>query len=137
MARNVFTVASRGIAAVLLVAAADGAAFAQTVRLNQVMRSKLEHTQKILEAVVTSNWQLLDAETRELARVTRDPAWSVLQVPEYSRQSAAFLRATDDLADAARLRDLEGASLGFVALSTSCVSCHRYIARSRIVGVRP
>ena len=124
-------------AAVLIVAITSGAAFSHTVRLNQVMRSKLEHSQKILEAVVTSNWQLLDAQTKEMARVTRDPAWSVLQFPEYARQSAAFLRATDDLAEAARLRDLEGASLGFVALSTSCVSCHRYIARSRIVSARP
>ena len=124
-------------AAVLIVAITSGAGSSQTVRLNQVMRSKLEHSQKILEAVVTSNWQLLDAQTKEMARVTRDPAWSVLQFPEYVRQSAAFLRATDDLAEAARLRDLEGASLGFVALSTSCVSCHRYIARSRIVSVGP
>jgi hypothetical protein len=124
-------------AAFLIVAIASGTASSQTVRLNQVMRSKLEHSQKILEAVVTSNWQLLDAQTKEMARVTRDPAWSVLQFPEYARQSAAFLRATDDLAEAARLRDLEGASLGFVALSTSCVSCHRYMARSRIVSARP
>jgi hypothetical protein len=124
-------------AAVLLVAITSGTASSQTVRLNQVMRRKLEHSQKILEAVVTSNWQLLDAQTKEMARVTRDPAWSVLQFPEYARQSAAFLRATDDLAEAARLPDLEGASLGFVALSTSCVACHSYMARSRIVSVRP
>jgi hypothetical protein len=124
-------------AAVLLVALTGGAASSQTVGLNQVMRSKLEHSQKILEAVVTSNWQLLDAETKALTQVTRDPAWSVLQFPEYARQSAAFVRAVDDLTEAARLRDLEGASLGFVALSTSCVSCHRYMARSRIVSVRP
>jgi hypothetical protein len=124
-------------ATVLLLAITSGAASPQTIRLNQVMRNKLEHSQKILEAVVTSNWQLLDAETKALAQVTRDPAWSVLQFPEYVRQSAAFLRATDDLAEAARLRDLEGASLGFVALSTSCVSCHRYMARSRIVAAQP
>ena len=123
-------------ATVLLLAITSGAASPQTIRLNQVMRNKLEHSQKILEAVVTSNWQLLDAETKALAAVTRDPAWSVLQFPEYARHSAAFLRATDDLAEAARLRDLEGASLGFVALSTSCVSCHRYMARSRIVSLQ-
>lgn len=57
MFRDLLTAAFRGIATVLLVAAADGTAFAQTVGLNQVMRSKLVHTQKILEAVVTSNWQ--------------------------------------------------------------------------------
>lgn len=124
-------------AAFVLLAVAAGAAAAQTARLNLVMRSKLQHSQRILEAVVTSNWRLLDAESKALAEVTRDPAWSVLQFPEYVRHSTAFVRATDDLIEAARLRDLEGASLGFVALSTSCVSCHRYIARSRVVAVRP
>ena len=121
----------------VLVAITGGAATAQTVRLNQVMRTKLQHSQRILEAVVTSNWPLLDSESKALAQVTRDPAWSVLQFPEYVRHSGAFVRATDDLIEAARLRDLEGASLGFVALSTSCVSCHRYMARSRIVTARP
>lgn len=121
----------------LLVALAGGSGAAQTVRLNQVMRSKLQHSQRILEAVVTSNWRLLDEESKALLQVTRDPAWSVLQFPEYARHSDAFVRAADDLIEAARLRDLEGASLGFVALSTSCVSCHRYLARARIVAPQP
>ena len=116
----------------VLVALAGGSGTAQTVRLNQVMRSKLQHSQRILEAVVTSNWPLLENESKALVQVTRDPAWSVLQFSEYMRHSAAFVRAADDLIEAARLRDLEGASLGFVALSTSCVSCHRYLARARI-----
>jgi hypothetical protein len=124
--------------AILLVAVAGGSSSsAQTPRLNKVMRAKLDHSQNILEAVVTSNWQQLDRESRDLARATQDPAWSVLTVPEYVRHSQAFLRATDDLIEAARLRDLEAASLGFISLSTSCVSCHRYMARSRIVSEHP
>jgi hypothetical protein len=110
---------------------------AQTARLKQVMRAKLEHSQKILEAVVTSNWQLLDRESREMALVVRDPAWSSLTMPEYIRYSEAFLRATNDLTEAAKLRDLESASLGLVSLTTSCVSCHRYLARARVVTSRP
>ena len=121
----------------VLVALAAGSGTAQTVGLNQVMRSKLQHSQRILEAVVTSNWRLLDDESKALLQVTRDPAWAVLQFPEYGRHSSAFVRATDDLIEAARLRDLEGASLGFVALSTSCVSCHRYLARARVVTTQP
>jgi hypothetical protein len=119
------------------VALAGGSGTAQTVRLNQVMRAKLQHSQQILEAVVTSNWTLLEKESKALVQVTQDPAWSVLQFPEYKRHSGAFVRATDDLIEAARLRDLEGASLGFVALSTSCVSCHRYLARARVVTTQP
>jgi hypothetical protein len=130
--------AATKILAILVVAATAGSSpFAQTRPLNAVMREKLEHSQRILEAVVTSNWDQLDREGRALARASQDPAWSVLQMPEYVRHSDAFLRATRDLIEAAKLRDLEAASLGFISLSTSCVSCHRYIARSRTVTARP
>jgi hypothetical protein len=122
-----------GLAILFVAATAGVSSSAQTPRLHRVMRDKLEHSQKILEAVVTSNWDQLDREGRALARASQDPAWSVLKMPEYVRYSQAFLRATDDLIEAAKLRDLEAASLGFISLSTSCVSCHRYIARARTV----
>jgi hypothetical protein len=121
-----------GVALLLVAVTAGPSSLAQTARMPQVMRTKLDHSQRILEAVVTSNWQLLDRESRDMALVVRDPAWSYLAMPEYVRHSEAFLRATDDLIEAARLRDLEGASLGFMSLTTSCVSCHRYLARARI-----
>jgi hypothetical protein len=105
--------------------------------MKQVMRSKLDHSQRILEAVVTSNWPLLDRESREMTLVVRNPAWFSLATPEYHRHSEAFLRASDDLIEAAKLRDLESASLGFIALTTSCVNCHRYLARARIVTTPP
>jgi hypothetical protein len=108
---------------------------AQTARMKGVMRAKLDHSQRILEAVVTSNWQLLDRDSRDMAQVVRDPAWTSLAMPEYVRHSEAFLRATNELAEAVRLRDLESASLGLISLTTSCVSCHRYLARARIVRV--
>ena len=126
-----------GVAVLLAAVAAGPSSSAQTARMKQVMRTKLDHSQRILEAVVTSNWQLLDRETRGLALVVRDPAWSVLAMPEYVRHTEAFLRATDDLLDAATLRDPERASIGLISLTTSCVSCHRYLARARIATARP
>jgi hypothetical protein len=123
--------------AILLIAVAAGAPSAQTARTKQVMRAKLDHSQRILEAVVTANWPLLERESREIALIVRDPGWSALAIPGYMRYTEAFLRATDDLGEAARLRDLESASLGLVSLTTSCVNCHRYLARARIVTARP
>lgn len=121
----------------LVIVTAASAPSAQTTRTKQVMRAKLEHSQKILEAIVTSNWQLLDRESREMALVVRDPAWSSAMMPEYVRYSDAFLRAMNDLTEAAKARDLDAASLGLISLTTSCVSCHRYVARSRIVTGLP
>ena len=128
----------RLLVAVLLISLIAGPApSAQPARTKQIMRAKLEHSQKILEAVVTSNWQLLERESGDMALVVQDPAWSSLMMPEYIRYSEAFLRATTDLTEAAKLRDLESASLGLISLTASCVSCHRYLARARIVTTRP
>ena len=84
----------RLIVSLVLVALAGGAGTAQTVRLNQVMRGKLQHSQRILEAVVTSNWALLDTESKALAQVTRDSGVVGLAVPRI-RPPQRGLRAFD------------------------------------------
>jgi hypothetical protein len=129
------TLVARLTAAALLLAAASGfSSSAQTPRVSKVMRAKLVHTQKILEAVVTSDWQQLDAESRALAQLTRGPDWYVLKMPEYARQSEAFAQAADELITAANLRDLEAASIGFNSLTARCVLCHRSLARARMAA---
>jgi hypothetical protein len=112
-------------------------ATAQTVALNRLMRTKLEHSQQILAAVVTSNWGELQRHSEELQRVAQDPAWRVLTSPEYVQQTEAFLRASGDLVDAAKRRDGEAAPLAYVSLTMSCVQCHRYVARRRIAQAAP
>ena len=100
--------------------------------LNRVMREKLVHAQKILEAVVTSDWVSLETQSRELERLTKDPRWTVLKYPEYARHSAAFVLAIQDLHRAAAQRDLEKTPQAYVAVTLKCVECHRYLARARI-----
>jgi hypothetical protein len=118
-----------------LVLAATGclaAGPAQGPQLNRVMREKLGHTQKILEAVVTSDWIGLETHSRELERLTNDPGWMVLRLPEYKRHSAGFLEAIQTLHRAAAQRDLETTPKAYVDLTLRCVDCHRYLARERI-----
>lgn len=105
---------------------------AQGPRLNRVMRQKLEHTQKILEAVVTSDWIGLETESRELEAITNDSGWMVLNQPEYARHSAAFVRSIQALHRAAAQRDLEATPKAYIEVTLQCVNCHRYLARERI-----
>ena len=105
----------------------------QGAQLNTVMRAKLGHSQAILGAVVTSNWTVLDKESRALALAVRDPAWGfALTEPEYLRQSDAFSRALQDLIEASAKRDLEAAANAHIALTTSCVGCHMHMTRRRV-----
>lgn len=108
------------------------AASSQTPLIHRVMREKLDRSQKIFEAVVTSDWAGLERQTGELARLVETPAWAVLNSPEYSRQSAAFLRAVEELSAAAKEHDGEAAPLAYVSMAMGCVHCHRYIARARM-----
>jgi cytochrome c556 len=128
------------IVAVVLVAACGAIAppaHAQTTALNRVMRQKLEHAQAILAAVVTSKWADLERNSRALAALTDDPAWMVMKTPEYTKQSEAFVRAANDLVEAAGRRDQEAVPLAYVTLTMRCVQCHRYTARARIASARP
>ncbi|HKY19872.1 MAG TPA: hypothetical protein VJM31_01520 [Vicinamibacterales bacterium] len=105
----------------------------QTPPLNRIMKAKLAHSQTILGAVVTSNWAVLDRESRALALAVRDPAWgAALTEPEYLRQSDAFSRALQDLIEASATRDLESAANAHIALTASCVRCHVHMTRRRI-----
>jgi len=100
--------------------------------LDRVMRQKLQHAQKILEAVVISDWVSLEANSRELERLTSDPSWTILRYPEYAQRSAAFTRAIRTLHTAAAQRDLEATPRAYIDVTLQCVECHRYLARTRI-----
>ena len=119
--------------AVLLLALVHAATTtAQGPAVDRVMRRKLEVSQKILEAVVTSRWSDLEARARDLEDLTNDPAWRVLTAPEYATHSNAFRLTVRTLHDAAARRDLEATPKAYIAVTLSCVDCHRYLARSRI-----
>ena len=110
-----------------------GASADQGPQLSRVMRAKLERSQAILGAVVTSNWAALDRESRALALVVRDPAWGAALIePEYLRQSDAFQRALQDLIEASAKRNLEAAGNAQIALTASCVRCHLDMTRRRV-----
>jgi len=103
--------------------------------LARLMREKLDRAEKILEAMVTSDWATLDTQSRELEQLTSDPRWMVLKYPEYARHSSAFVRAVQDLRRASAQRDLEKVPRAYNAMTLQCVECHRYVARARTVGV--
>jgi Fe2+ transport system protein B len=104
----------------------------QGPEIKHVMRQKLVHSQKILEAVVTSDWIGLETHTRQLEALTNDPRWAALKFQDYARHSAAFARAVQNLHRAAAQRDLDETPKAYFTVTQQCVDCHRYMARTRI-----
>lgn len=122
----------RLLGVLLLVVLSGPWAVAQTPATGRVMREKLAHSQKILEAILTSNFALLERESMALAKATESPAWTVLKGPEYMKQSDAFLKALRELTDAAKAHDLDTAAQRYNALTTTCFGCHRSMKDRRL-----
>ena len=120
--------------ALCLLAVAASPSRAQTPATGRVMREKLAHAQKILEAIMTSNYSALEHESAALEQATRSPGWDVLKSPEYRRQSEAFMRATQALQEAAKAHDLDAAIMRYGSMTLACFDCHRYIKNSRIAS---
>jgi hypothetical protein len=116
-----------------LLAISTGVAPAQTPRTGTLMREKLAHSQKILEALTTSNQDLLIQEADALARIASSPQWTAdLRTPELRGYAESFTKTIADLSAAARRRDLDAAAANYNAVVTACYQCHRHLKNSRI-----
>jgi hypothetical protein len=121
-----------GMIAALLATVYASSLPGQTALTQQVMRDKLTRAEALLAALVTNDWAALERHGRALGDLTAKPGWDVLHLPEYLVQTGAFHVAARSLVTAAEARDEPGALVAYNELVTSCVECHRYMARRRI-----
>ena len=117
--------------------AAGASVTGQTLKTSRVMKEKLTHAQRILEALTTSNYPLLDQQAEALSRIVDSPEWDELKTPEFRGYIEAFTKATRDLLAASKRRDLDTAAARYEPLVASCYSCHRYRKGSRLAPVKP
>ena len=134
-ARRIHRVVFSLAAAALLALAQPHAAAAQTTATGRVMRQKLVESQQLLAALVTSNWAALSNHSDALEKLTSQPGWDVMRLPEYHNYTTAFQKAIADLSNASGMRDQRIALTAYNSVVSSCVECHRYVARARIAGV--
>lgn len=115
-----------------------GAALAQPQQpagnLDMFMRSKLEHSQRVLEGLTTGNHELVAKHAQQISLLSQAEMWQVLQTPEYFERSLEFRRATDAITEAAKNKNLDGATLAYVDMTVKCVSCHKYVRQVKVAN---
>ena len=99
----------------------------------EFMHDKLELAQRILEGVTLEDYDLLVTKATRLSAMSKEARWQAFQNPDYERYSAEFRRNVDALARAARDKNLDGATLGYVRMTISCVECHKFV-RGKLVA---
>jgi cytochrome c556 len=91
------------------------------------MRLKLQPVKDILEGIALEDYDRIVAAAERIQALSLDESWMVLQTDEYRRHSDEFRRAVKVTVDAARDRNLDGTTVGYMQMTMNCVRCHRQL----------
>src|SRR5215212_2943900 len=105
--------------------------------IKEEMRFKLFYAQGILEGIVTENYALMATNTYKMKQFSQRSSWDVRQSPEYRGLTLDFQRALGSLAAAAEKRNVDGATVYYFQLTTSCVTCHKHLRGAQVSSMAP
>lgn len=92
-----------------------------------LMKRKLKHSQDILEGLAIEDFAKIRASAKELVAISQETQWKAIQAPQYATLAAEFRAAVAKLDSMAEAKNLDGATLGFVKVTLSCVDCHKLV----------
>jgi hypothetical protein len=98
------------------------------------MRQKLEFAKNVLEGLTVENYDLIEKNAKGLKRLSTASEWEVASIPnveEYLPYTTEFQRLCDEMIKAAKDKNIDGATLGYVRLTTNCVNCHKYVRANK------
>ena len=101
-------------------------------KLASFMQLKLSHSQRLLEGIALADFPLIEKNAQALSTLSRDEMWQVYQTPEYMQYSTDFRRSADEVAAAAKKKNLDGAALAYVGMTLQCVHCHKHVRYVRM-----
>ena len=124
------------VAAVAVVSFNQGSAQPQLpTGTKEFMREKLEHAQKVLEAIALEDFEAAATRAQKLSVMTQGTKWQAFQNPDYVQFSMAFRRNVEAIAKAAREKNIDGATLGYVRMTMSCVECHKFVRGNLVASL--
>ncbi|MDZ4847875.1 MAG: hypothetical protein SGI77_01150 [Pirellulaceae bacterium] len=91
------------------------------------MEKKLEYSKQILEALTAGNYEGIESNSEQMRLLGKIEGFVRRRSRSYSSHLQSFDLATRELTRQAREKNIEGATLAFHQLTTSCVACHRTI----------
>jgi len=100
-------------------------------KVSELMRRKLENSQKVLEGVALNDFKMIDRHAEELIQISKAAEWRVVKTPQYEIYSTEFRRIAESLVQSAKDKNLDGTALTYVELTLTCVKCHKYVREVR------
>jgi len=103
-------------------------------KVQELMRRKLQNSQKVLEGVALNDYKLIEKHADELIQVSKEAEWKVIKTPQYETYSNDFRRTAETLVKNAKDKNLDAAALTYVELTLACVKCHKYVREVRMAS---
>ena len=94
------------------------------------MRIKLKDTGKVLEGIVTRDFQLIEEGAQGMHEMSEAAEWPRAQDKTYEHYGIEFRRLCSKLSEMARDKNLEGVSFTYTQLTASCITCHEHVFKS-------
>ncbi|MEK6234254.1 MAG: hypothetical protein N2C14_06055 [Planctomycetales bacterium] len=91
------------------------------------MRAKLASSHKVLEGLVTEDFDLVRQGAEEMKKISEAGEWRKYDDPVYDHYSAEFRRLCEKLIKLAEDENIEGASFTYLYSTNVCISCHQYV----------
>ncbi len=96
----------------------------------EFMRTKLEYSKKALEGLTLEDYDAIAKSAKALRLLSEAAEWEVPTIPnatDYVYLTREFQRLCDDMAQKARQKNVDGATLAYLSLTMNCVNCHKYV----------
>jgi hypothetical protein len=100
-------------------------------KADKLMREKLKHSQILLEGLAINDFDKITKSAEELIRISNAAEWVALKTPQYEVHTNNFRRAAETIIKKAKEKNLDGATLGYVDMTVTCVRCHQHTREVR------
>lgn len=91
------------------------------------MTKKLELSQNVLAGLTKSDFEMIAENAEKMRDLNRFESFVRRRTPAYRTQLRLFQHANAELVRTAEAKNIEGATLAFTQLTTSCVNCHKQL----------
>ena len=91
------------------------------------MKQKLVASQNILAGLTKGDYEAIEKNAQSMLAVGYLEKWVRSGTPGYQKLMKDFEFANKSLTLAAREKNLDGATIGYVQLTLSCVHCHKIV----------
>jgi hypothetical protein len=112
---------------------------AQSPSLRVVMQEKAQNAQGVLKPLVLADFASIEQYATQLGRLTYTEvaSWQAQPNSLYREQASTFLKAIEDLGQAAQAHDVQRAAVAYASLVSSCVNCHQLVGARQSVSLVP